>query len=78
MIWHFEKFMKDPGVYAICPKCSYTYRIGLTLYPGKYKVFNYCPECGLKLIDKRTKPDKYDIIWNQRNIDDIINQIDFR
>lgn len=72
MNWTFEKFQGDMAVYAICPKCGFYHnpstlnRDMTTTITSQYK---FCPMCGEYLY---VEGDEVYVIWNQRNIIELL------
>lgn len=67
--WICEKFKGDMALYAICPRCNFTYDCGNALN-GELKITNpyvFCPLCGEFLYES----DTFDVIYNERDITDL-------
>ena len=75
MIWTYEKFRGDAAIYAFCPKCGFHHNPSkmVTDENGKWTSevqyqYNYCPMCGEHLYDEN---DAIEVIWNERNIEEL-------
>ena len=70
MKWHFEKFIGDGAIYAICPKCGF-YHNASVYHNGQFiiaKQYNYCPMCGEYLY---VASNNIGVVWNERDIDEL-------
>ena len=73
--WIYEKFKGDAAIFAFCPECNFRHcpskidigEQGELLHRITYQ-FNYCPMCGEYLFDDT---ESFDVIWNERYIDEI-------
>lgn len=73
MVWKFEKFKGDMGIYATCPQCGYTYNVTTSpdFKTGEYSInrqYKYCPECGEYLYNEN---EEVDVDWNERDITEL-------
>ena len=69
MDWIYEKFKGDMALYAICPRCNFTYDCGDTLH-GDVKIkeqYVFCPLCGEFLYES----EEYGVVYNERYISDL-------
>ncbi len=77
MVWKYEKFRGDAAIYAFCPKCKFhhnpskltTDEDGRLTTKIQYQ-YNYCPICGEFLHDDK---EDVDVIWNERDIEELYN-----
>lgn len=77
MVWTYEKFKDDGAIYAFCPKCNFRHnpsrfnaKIGQSSIMYQY---NYCPICGEYLYDDNVKENGFEVIWNERYIEESNN-----
>ena len=78
MVWEYEKFRGDMAIYAFFPKCNFHHNPSeLTIdADGKREMeikyqYNFCPICGEYLYDEKAATEGIDIVWNERDIEDL-------
>ena len=77
MVWTYEKFRGDAAIYAFCPKCKFYHNPSKLIRDEDGNLttdiqyqYNYCPICGEYLYDDK---EIVDIIWNERDIEELYN-----
>lgn len=77
LIWKYEKFKGDMGVYAICPVCNFAHGVGEKNFStGELEIriseeYIFCPMCGTFLYDTRDKVYACVCVMNVRDTDDL-------
>lgn len=75
MVWRYEKFKGDGAIYAFCPECGFyhsptNFNVETMQCEVKYQ-YNYCPMCGVYLRNEKAYTDGIDVIWNERDIEEL-------
>lgn len=78
MVWQYEKFKGDMAIYAFCPKCNFYHNPSVRAIDetGKWDSqikyqYNYCPICGEYLYDDKADENGFEVVWNERNVEEL-------